>query len=138
MKVVSFVIRIYSLLFHLLFSLFLLGLSIVGYASSGAGLQLGMAPWTDNELVGSLLALGLGGLLFVILAFNGAQRFLYMIWTLVMLYLLVNGYFLTNYRFGGPGEFEFAIYFSLAALLAFLGSILLLRQPLFDKKKSPK
>ena len=138
MKVVSFLIRIYSLLFHLLFSLFLLALSIVGYASSGAGLDLGMAPWTGNELVGSLMALGLGGLLFVILAFNGAQRFLYLIWTLVIVYLLVNGYFLTNYRFGSPDEFEFAIYLALGALLAFLGGILLLRKPLFEKRDSRK
>ncbi len=136
MKVVSFLIRIYSLLFHLLLSLFMLGLSIVGYASSGAGLELGMAPWTGTELVGSLAALGLGGLLFVVLAFNGAQRFLYMIWTLVMLYLLVSGYFLSNYRFSGPGEFEFAIYVVLAALLAFLGGLLLLRKRLFEKKKA--
>ncbi|MCW5966336.1 MAG: hypothetical protein KIT83_20030 [Bryobacterales bacterium] len=134
MKVVSFLIRIYSLLFHLLLSLFLLALAIVGYSSSGAGLTLGMAPWSGNELVGSLFALGLGGLLFVILAFKGAQRFLYMIWTLVMLYLLVNGYFLTSYRFSGPGEFEFALYLALGALLAFLGGVLLLRKPLFEKK----
>ena len=135
MKVVSFVIRIYSLLFHLLLSLFLLGLSIVGMASGGASLNLGMAPWEGSELTGSLLALGLGGLLFVILAFNGAQRLLYMIWTLVVTYLLVNGYFLSNYRFGTEDEFRFAIYLSLAALLAFVGGILLLRTPLFEKKK---
>jgi hypothetical protein len=133
-KVVSFLIRIYSLLFHLLLSLFMLGLSIVGYASSGAGLSLGMAPWTGSQLVGSLAALGLGGLLFVILAFNGAQRFLYMIWTLVIVYLLVNGYFLTNYRFSGQDEFQFAINLALLALLAFFGGILLLRKPLFAKK----
>lgn len=136
MKVVSFLIRVYSLLFHLLFSLFLLGLSIVGYASSGAGLNLGMAPWTGNELIGSLMALGLGGLLFVILAFNGAQRFLYMIWTLAITYLLVNGYFLTNYRFSGQDEFEFAINLALLALLAFIGGILLFRKPLFEKKNA--
>jgi len=135
-KVVSFLIRIYSLLFHLLIALFMLGLAVVGYTSSGAGLALGMAPWTGKELVGSLVALGLGGLLFVILAFNGAQRFLYMVWTLVILYLLVNGYFLTSYRFASPDEFQFAIYLCLAALLAFVGGFLLFRKPLCEKKAS--
>lgn len=134
MTVVSFLIRIYSLLFHLLLALFLLALSIVGFASSGSELSLGMTPWSGGELIGSLFALGLAGLLFVILAFNGAQRFLYMIWTLATLYLLVNGYFLTNYRFGSEDEFRFAIYLALMALLAFLGSILLFRKPLFEKK----
>lgn len=135
MKVISFLVRIYSLLFHLLLSLLMIGLSVVGYSSSGAELSLGMLPWTGNELVGSLLALGLGGLLFVVLAFNGAQRFLYMVWTLVMTYLIVNGYFLTNYRFSGEGEFRFAIYVALGALLAFLGGLWLLKTPLREKSK---
>lgn len=134
MKVISFLVRIYSLIFHLLLSLLMIGLSVVGYFSTGAGLNLGMLPWTGNELLGSLLALGLGGLLFVVLAFNGAQRFLYMVWTLVMAYLLVNGYFLTNYRFSGEGEFRFAIYLAVAAVIAFLGGLWLLKTPLREKK----
>jgi hypothetical protein len=133
-KVISFLVRIYSLIFHLLLSLLMIGLSVVGYFSTGAGLNLGMLPWTGNELIGSLLALGLGGLLFVVLAFNGAQRFLYMVWTLVMAYLLVNGYFLTNYRFSGEGEFRFAIYLAVAAVIAFLGGLWLLKTPLREKK----
>lgn len=135
MKVISLLVRIYSLLFHLLLSLLMLGLAIVGYLSSGAELNLGMLPWQGNQLVGSLAALGLGGLLFVILAFNGAQRFLYMVWTLVITYLLVNGYFLSNYRLAGEGEFRFAIYFALAALLAFIGALWLLKTPLRSKEK---
>lgn len=134
MKVISFLVRIYSLIFHLLLSLLMIGLSVVGYFSTGAGLNLGMLPWTGNELLGSLLALGLGGLLFVVLAFNGAQRFLYMVWTLVMAYLLVNGYFLTNYRFSGEGEFRFAIYLAVAAVIAFVGGLWLLKTPLREKK----
>jgi hypothetical protein len=133
-KVISFLVRIYSLIFHLLLSLLMIGLSVVGYFSTGAGLNLGMLPWTGNELIGSLLALGLGGLLFVVLAFNGAQRFLYMVWTLVMAYLLVNGYFLTNYRFSGEGEFRFAIYLAVAAVIAFVGGLWLLKTPLREKK----
>lgn len=135
MKVVSFLIRIYSLLFHLLVALFLLGLGLVGYLSGGSELQLEMTPWSGSQLVGALLALGLGGLLFVVLAFKGVLRFLFMIWALVVLYLLVDGYFLnTTYRFSGEDEFRFAIYLALGALLAFLGSILLLRKPLFAKR----
>lgn len=134
MKVVSFLIRIYSLLFHLLIALFLIGLGIVGSTTSGAELQLGMTPWSGGSLVTALLAMGLGGLVIVALAFKGVLRFLFMIWSLVILYLLVNGYFLnTTYRFSGEDEFRFAIYLSVGALLAFLGSILLFRQPLRAK-----
>ncbi len=135
MKVISFLVRIYSLIFHLLLSLLMVGLSVVGFSSSSAGLNLGMLPWQENQLLWSLLALGLGGLLFVILAFNGAQRFLYMVWTLAITYILINGYFLTNYRFSGEGEFRFAIYFALAAILAFIGGIWLLKTPLRKKEK---
>lgn len=135
MKVISFLVRIYSLLFHLLLSLLMLGLSIVGYMSASSGLKLGMLPWEGNQLVGWLAGLGLVGLLLVILAFKGVARFVYMVWTLVVAYLLVNGYFLTNYRFAGEGEFRFAIYFALAALLAFIGALWLLKTPLRGKAK---
>lgn|GEM_PF-431320 len=135
MKVVSFVIRIYSLLFHLVVSLFLLGLAIVASSSSGAELKLGMTPWEGSSLVTALYALGLIGLVIVALTFRGILRFLFLIWSLVVLYLLVNGYFLnTTYRFGGEDEFRFAIYLSLGAFVAFLGSILLLKSPLFAKR----
>ncbi len=135
MKVISLLVRIYSLLFHLLLSLLMLGLGIVGHLSASAGLKLGMLPWEGSQLVGWLTALGLGGLLFVILAFKGKLRIIYMVWTVVIAYLIVNGYFLTNYRFSGEGEFRFAIYFALAALLAFLGALWLLKTPLRGKDK---
>ncbi|MCZ2156992.1 MAG: hypothetical protein LC114_24365 [Bryobacterales bacterium] len=135
MKVISFLVRIYSLLFQLLLALLMLGLSIVGYASAGSSLKLGMLPWTGSALVGWLAALGLIGLLLVILALKGTLRFLYMIWTVVVAYLLINGYFLTNYRFSGEGEFRFAIYFALAALLSLVGGLWLLKTPLRSKDK---
>ena len=94
-----------------------------------------MLPWEGNQLLGWLIGLGLAGLLFVILAFKGALRFIYMVWTLVIAYLLINGYFLTNYRFSGEAEFRFAIYFALAALLDFLGGLWLLKTPLRGKSK---
>ena len=135
MKVISFLVRIYSLLFHLLLSLLMLGLGIVGYSSASSGLKLGMLPWEGSQLLGWLTALGLGGLLLVILAFKGVLRIVYMVWTVVIAYLIVNGYFLTNYRFAGEGEFRFAIYCALAALLAFLGALWLLKTPLRGKDK---
>ena len=134
MKVISLLVRVFSLIFHLLLSLLMVGLFLVGYFSSGAGLNLGMAPWDGSTLVWSLLAMGLVGLLFVVLAAKGTLRILYMIWTIVIAYLLLNGYFLSNYRFSGEGEFRFAIYFVLAALLAFLGGIWLLKTPLRKKE----
>jgi len=134
-KVISFLVRIYSLLFQLVLSLLTLALAIVGYGSASSGLKLGMLPWEGSSLLGWLAGLGIVGLLLVILAFKGVARFVYMVWTLVIAYLLVNGYFLTNYRFSGEGEFRFAIYFALAALLSFVGALWLLKTPLRSKTK---
>lgn len=135
MKVISFLVRIYSLLFQLVLSLLTLALAIVGYGSASSGLKLGMLPWEGSSLLGWLAGLGIVGLLLVILAFKGVARFVYMVWTLVIAYLLVNGYFLANYRFSGEGEFRFAIYFALAALLSFVGALWLLKTPLRSKTK---
>ena len=135
MKVISFLVRIYSLLFQLVLSLLTLALAIVGYGSASSGLKLGMLPWEGSSLLGWLAGLGIVGLLLVILALKGVARFVYMVWTLVIAYLLVNGYFLTNYRFSGEGEFRFAIYFALAALLSFVGALWLLKTPLRSKTK---
>ncbi len=135
MKVISFLVRIYSLLFQLLLALLMLALAIVGYSSAGSSLEFGMLPWTEGALVGWLAALGVIGLLLVFLAFKGILRFLYMIWTVVVAYLLISGYFLSNYRFSGEDEFRFAIYLVLGALLSLVGGLWLLKTPLRAKDR---
>jgi hypothetical protein len=134
-KIISAVFKIFSLLFHLIFSFMLFLFFAVGAASEGSTLQLGMLPWEGSQMHYSLLALSLAGFLFVILSAQGVMRILFFIWNLATLYLLVDWFWLSNYRFPSEDQYTFALYLTGLALVALLGSILLLRAPLFAKKK---
>ena len=115
--------RWFSYLFHFVLVLFLLAISSVAYISGRSNLHLGMLPWTGETLVRVVFFGALGGLIIVLLAVRGQLRFLFALWSILILVLLARGYFLGGYRFSGPGEFRFAIYLLLAALLALPGAL---------------
>jgi hypothetical protein len=123
MGIVAALLRIFSYLFHLMLSGFLLGVASLAALSGQHNLRLEMLPWTGADLTWWLIALGLFGLLTVILAVFGKLRILFTIWCLTALVLMVRGYFFSPYTFSGPEEFQFAMLLSFAALLAFLGSL---------------
>jgi hypothetical protein len=114
-------LRLLSILFHLLLTLFLIGVSGVALLSGTRALQLGMLPWTGSTLVYCVFFGALLGLFTVILAVLGKVRLLFFFWSLAVAVLLVKGYFLSGYRFG-PGEAKTALYLTLASLLAIAGA----------------
>ena len=114
--------RIFSYLFHLGLSLFLLGLGLVAIGSSSHTLNLGMLPWKGSALTYFLLASGAGGLLSLLLAWFGKLRFLFLIHALVAFGMMFRGYFLTGYTFAGKDEFRMAIWLTLSALMAIPGA----------------
>jgi hypothetical protein len=113
---------VYSYLFHFLLSLFLFGIGIIAKLSDGR-LTLPMLPWTGESLVTWVLWGGLAGILSVVLAVAGIFRLFFPLWSLTVLVLLVRGYFLQPYSFGGETEFQRVLWLSGGALLAFLGSL---------------
>jgi hypothetical protein len=113
--------RIFSYLFHGLLTLFLLGLAIVAL-SSGQPLQLTMLPWEGQPLTYWLLGTALIGLISVVLAIFRKWRPLFFLWSLLVLAMLVRGFFLSHYYFTGPSEFHDALYLTAAALIAVLGA----------------
>ena len=123
MSVIAALLRIFSYLFHLMLSGFLLGISSLAAMGGQHNLRLDMLPWTGEDLTWWLLGLSLLGLISVILAVFGKIRVLFTIWTAVALVLIVRGYFFSPYTFSGPEEFKFAGLLALGALLAFLGSL---------------
>jgi hypothetical protein len=123
MGIVAALLRIFSYLFHLMLSGFLLGIASLAAMSAQHNLRLDMLPWTGAELTWWLMGLALFGLLTVILALFGKLRILFTIWCATALVLMVRGYFFSPYTFSGPEEFQFAGLLSLGALLAFLGSL---------------
>jgi hypothetical protein len=120
--VIGALLRIYSYLYHLGLSLFLLGLSLVALGSNSHTLNLGMLPWKGSALTYFLLASGAGGLLSLVLAWFGKLRFLFLIHAVVAFGMMFRGYFMTGYTFAGKDEFRMAIWLTVGALLAIPGA----------------
>jgi len=114
-------VRAFSYLFHGLLTLFLLAISIVAW-SSGQPLQLGMLPWQGRPLTWWLLCASLAGLASVILAIFRKWRALFFLWSLAVLAMMAQGFFLSHYHFAGPAEFRGALYLTAGALIAAFGA----------------
>ena len=127
----GFLLRVYAYLFELALSLFLLGLGIMAGPNH---LNLGMLPWEGSALRTMVLILGVVGLGCVLLA-GSRLRWIFPLWCLFVLVMLVRGYFLSSYSFAGGNEFQFAVWLTIAALMAFLGSLAVfrLKQPSPDR-----
>lgn len=119
------IFRAYAYLFEFLLALFLFLLSVVTIASGVHNLNLGMLPWTGAALTWWVFSLSLIGMLSVILAVTGAFRYLFPFWTLLVLILMVHGYFFSSYYYPMGEGFERAVWLTIGALVAFLASLTL-------------
>ncbi|HEX4595413.1 MAG TPA: hypothetical protein VH157_14115 [Bryobacteraceae bacterium] len=118
----GFLLLVFAWLFELALSLFLIGLGIVAWASGAGNLQLGMFPWEGAALTRILLILGIVGVVGVLLA-GSRLRWIFPLWSLFALVMMVRGFFLSSYSFGGAGPFQIAVGLTVGALIAFLGSL---------------
>jgi hypothetical protein len=121
------VLRVYSYLYHLILSVFLLGISGIVLASGNHNLQMPMLPWEGDQLTQWLFWGSLLGLLSVILAVTGLFRYLFPLWTLVVLVMMARGFLIGPYHFGGPDSFYRTLLLIFGALLAFVGSLTVFR-----------
>jgi hypothetical protein len=119
-------LRVYSYLYHLALALFLLGLSLVAVISSNR-LRLQFLPWTGDELTTWLLWGSILGLVSILLAMTGIFRYLFPLWSLVVVVLMVRGYILQPVPFATREDFYTAMWLLAGAVLAFLASLTLLR-----------
>ena len=115
-------LRVYAYCFQLLLALFLIGISTVAL-TSGTNLTLGMLPWQGATLTSASLLLGLVGFVCIVMAVTGFVRWLFPLWTLIALILMLRGFFLSSYTFPSAGDFRSAVWFSIAAFVAFIGSL---------------
>jgi hypothetical protein len=134
--IVRGIVKIFSYSFHLVLALFLMGMSIVAL-SSGLELQLGMFPWQSGRLAVWVLILNLVGIGTILLALSGKVRVLFPAWSLAVLIGMIRGFFLGPYNFfSGPLSFSWAIYLTLAAILASIGAWLQYRKAPAQRKLS--
>jgi hypothetical protein len=126
LRVIGWLLRVYSYVFHLILSLFLLAVALIS-ATSHQPLNLGMLPFsTDNMRLG-VFALGVIGLLATLLAITRLFKYLFPLWALVVVYLLIKGFLFSSYSFGNPAEFRTALWLIFAAIVAFCGALWTLR-----------
>lgn len=121
MSVVGMIVKIYSYLFHLVLALFLTGLSVVAFATGMHNLRLEMLPWTGQTLTWWLLGLGIGGIVIVALAVKGVLRVLFLLWTVVVVVLMIRGYFFSSYIFDGWEGLRMTLLLLAGACLAAVG-----------------
>ena len=114
--------RAYACIFELLTSLVALGLAWLAWAQR-LHLRLPMFYAEGAALNWWLLGVGAAGVVVVALAAMGATRWPLALWALVVFVQVFRGYFLSSYRFAGRAGFWEAVWFTLAALLAFVGSL---------------
>jgi len=124
-------LRVYAYLFELGLCVFLLGVAAFAVAAGDNNLKLGMLPWEGTVLVRAIAALGIVGIICTLLAMTGAIRWMFPLWTLVVLILMFRGFFLSSYSFSGADQFKFDVLLTAGAFLAFLGSL-----SLFGRKSS--
>src|SRR4051794_19749581 len=120
-------LRLYSYLYHFVLALILLGVSGVALASNVHTLNLAMFPWKGDELIRWLFFGSIAGLITLALAVTGIFRFLFPIWTLVVLVMMVRGFLISPYTFTGKDEFYTVLALIAGAFVAFLSSLTLFR-----------
>jgi hypothetical protein len=120
-------LRVYSYLYHLVLALFLLGIGGIVLASGNHNLRMEMLPWEGEQLTQYLFWGGLIGLASVVLAVTGVFRYLFPLWTLVVLVMMVWGYVFGPYSFAGTDPFYRTLALIFGALLAFFGSLTVFR-----------
>jgi hypothetical protein len=124
MRILATLLHLYSYLFHLLLSLFLGGIALVGWLTGSTTFDLEMIPWFSGQrLVKWLLGAAGIGLLAVILAVTGKLRSLLAVWAMVVLGVVIYGYFLSSYSYEGMDEFQSVLWYTGAAALAFVGAL---------------
>lgn len=121
-KAIGLLLRAYSYIFHLILSVFLIGVASLA-SSADKPLKLDILPWDGFKLNHWVLGLGVIGLICILLAVTGLFRYVFPVWTLFVFAMMFRGFFLTPYSFSGESEFKGACWLTFGALGAFLSSL---------------
>lgn len=114
-------LRVYSFVFHLTLSTFLLGVTLLDYRSHQT-INLDILPFTNDNLLRDTLLLSLAGIGCTLLALSARFKFVFVVWTIVAWYLMLKWFFLTGYIFDDARQSRGAVWLSFGALGAFFGA----------------
>jgi hypothetical protein len=119
-RFVAAVLRVYSFVFHLTLASFLLGASAIAY-HAGAPLSLTMLPFADEYALRDSVLFGVFGVVCTLLALSPRFKFVFAIWTAVVLFSM-RGFFSGPYSLYGTPEMKGAAWLTFGALGAFFGA----------------
>lgn len=120
-KFLAAILRVYSFVFHMTLSVFLLGLAGIAYHGSQP-LSLGMLSFAEEGALRDTAIFGVLGIICSLLALTRGFKFVFMIWTLLVVYLMIRIFFLGPYALQLPAEIRSAAWLTLGAVGAFFGS----------------
>lgn len=121
--VLDTLLRWFALLFHALFAVALLLLAVISAFSPPHELRFPVLPWTGRQLVVGLATLGVLGMVVVWAAARGKARLLWLVWSVVVLVLVVRGYWFSDYRFvPDSSQLRTALLVVLGAALGVVGA----------------
>jgi hypothetical protein len=116
-------LRWFALLFHTLFAAAVLILAVISALSPPHELWFPVLPWSGRQLAVGLASLGVLGILVVWAAARGKARLLWLVWSVVVLVLIVRGYWFSDYRFTPESsQLRTAFVAVVAALVGVLGA----------------
>jgi hypothetical protein len=130
LTVFGFVLRLYSYLFNLILCLFLLGVGLIASASHTIP-KLGMLSFSDENMNRGIITLAIVGLVSTLLAATGILKYLFPLWTAIVLFLMVKGFIFSHYTFANQAAFKVAMWLTFGALLAFFGGLWVLKKKRF-------
>lgn len=121
--VLDTLLRWFALLFHTLFAAAVLILAVISALSPPHELWFPVLPWSGRQLAVGLASLGVLGILVVWAAARGKARLLWLVWSVVVLVLIVRGYWFSDYRFTPESsQLRTAFVAVAAALVGVLGA----------------
>ena len=126
MRFLGLLLRLFSYLYHLALSAFLLGISIIA-GTSRQPLNLGMLPFSEAQMKLGVFALSVVGLITTLLALTRVFKYLFPIWAAVVVYLMFKGFLFSTYSFPGQDAFKAAVFLMLGALIALIGAFWVLK-----------
>ena len=131
MKLIVFLLRLWSCAFAILLGLFLTALAVLVLATNIRNLDMSMLPWWKGGTLTAWLAfLGIAGILSGGLALLGKLKPLLVLYTLAAFVVIVYGFFINMaFRFDSKAGAISVAWLALGALLAFIGSLTQYRKP---------
>ena len=116
--------RLFSYLYHLVLGVFLLAISSLAMFSGAHNLKLDVVPWTGKSLTQRLFYGSLAGLFSLVLAASGKFRYLFPVWALMVLVMMVRGFFGSGYTFQDYPHFRQALWLCAGGVIALIGSLM--------------